>query len=249
MKKNKKNIKIAAATGLTLFSLVTVFTATIAWFANVHNVYSSGMKIRVKQQGTMYTSLSVHRCKTNESTSTLLKFYETPETGNINLDYYSQLNMTQPVLLLFELTENGAPSDKVHLKVTSSSTAAYELISTSSSAPNYYGNFPFSSAVSFRVIPYTSSFSYDNVSISGVDLQSFVEITTETVDDQIVNTLSWKYTDSVIPLYDGTDPNVTLTYVAVIIDYNQEALSHIYSKNLGNTHDLVFDCDFTMWIS
>ena len=47
----------------------------------------------------------------------------------------------------------------------------------------------------------------------------------------------------------STESDHLISYLAVIFDYNKEALSHIYSKNLANTHDLVFDCDFSMWIS
>ncbi len=47
VKKNKKNIKIIGATAMTLFSLVTAFTATIAWFAQNKNVSSSGMAVKI----------------------------------------------------------------------------------------------------------------------------------------------------------------------------------------------------------
>lgn len=237
----KKNMKIAGATSVVLFSLVTVFTATIAWFSSNKRTSGEGMSIKVYEQGKVFTTLSVHRCKTNVSTSSLLKFYSDPEVGAINLDYYSQLNMTQPVLLLFKLTDGGAPSDLVHLTSTSTATAFYSAISETSTAPNYYGKFPFSSAVCFRTIPITTnSFDYENVSLLNPDIvfSSFVDVSS-----------SYAWDGPTIDLYQGTDPDVTLYYIAVIIDYYQDSLSYIYSQNLTNSHDLVFYCDFTIWIS
>ena len=49
-KSRKKNLKIAAATGMTLFSLVAVFTATIAWFVQNHSISGTGMTIRATEE-------------------------------------------------------------------------------------------------------------------------------------------------------------------------------------------------------
>lgn len=46
---SKKTTKIFAATAVTLFSLVTVFVATIAWFAMNENVGGNGMSITTRR--------------------------------------------------------------------------------------------------------------------------------------------------------------------------------------------------------
>ena len=124
--KRKKNIKIVAATGMSIFTLVTVFTATMAWFALNNDVDSHGMIIRVKNDSQSYFSgLSIHRCYTNESSSTRFVFKTAAATSSeYKIDDYSQLNTTQPVLLLFPLgnvvdgVRTGAPAKDVRLTVS-----------------------------------------------------------------------------------------------------------------------------------
>ena len=47
--KNNKTLKLLGATAVTLFSLVTVFAATIAWFALNDNTNGNGLTITVTQ--------------------------------------------------------------------------------------------------------------------------------------------------------------------------------------------------------
>ena len=86
--------------------------------------------------------------------------------------------------------------------------------------------------------------------MSGISQQSFVEVSNgQLVWSRKTNGVN----DAGFDLYSSTDTSTAddhkLSYLAVIFDYNQEALTQIYSKNLTNPHDLVFDCDFSMWIS
>ena len=258
---------------MALFSLVAVFVATFAWFFALKNVTGTGMVVKVKEDGKAFSALTVHRCKTNESTNTKLKFYSQDNGSTpINLDYYSQLNMSQPVLMLFKLTPGGVEPSKVKLTVTSDHPEAYDTIEqTNTDAPNYYGNFSFSSAVGFKVIPYTISqydttpvvdpvnssnitypdpFNFENVDVTGISQQSFVQVSN---GDLVWSHKTNGVNDASFNLYSSTDTSTAsdhlLSYLAVIFDYNQEALTQIYSKNLTNTHDLVFDCDFSMLIS
>ena len=178
--KKKKNIKIASATGMGIFSLVAVFTATMAWFALNKTVNSSGMHLRVKSGGQSYFSgLTIHRCFTNESSSTRFVFKTAAATSaEYKIDDYSQLNTTQPVLMLFPLgkvvdgARTGALAKDIRLSVSTHISAylpsdpdsspatpayAYDSVSawtsTSSSGDAHTtDNFPFSCASSFVVV-------------------------------------------------------------------------------------------------
>lgn len=134
-KKTSKTFKIFTATGVTLFSLVAVFTATIAWFALNEEVSGNGMGIEILTNGDSFTSLKIYRCITEESTANLLRFSSNPavyttyedrsdelgvghehdlvyhfegeHTGNyLKLDDWGDLSGSQPILFLFELPEN-----------------------------------------------------------------------------------------------------------------------------------------------
>ena len=134
MSKNIRNKKILAATGMTLFSLVAVFVATVAWFAAVDTVASDGMKVRVKtaEDENSFSKMTIHRCMFNESDTTKYVFNPEPEytlgpgqtdTGTFEmLDYdnnASALNRSQPVLLLFEFEEG---TTEAGIRLTASTT-------------------------------------------------------------------------------------------------------------------------------
>ena len=176
-------MKIMAATGVALFSLVTVFTATIAWFALNKDVDSGGLTITAQQDDAAYIGgVSMHRCLTNESNNTKYTFnYAAAFKGTVGgvqinefiLDDYSQLNTTQPVLLLFPLGEltNGVPAGataaNVKITLNSSTRQAYNNIDEwlpenandpeDPNAGHTVNNFPFSNATCFRTVAYTGN--------------------------------------------------------------------------------------------
>ena len=59
-KPNKKTTKIVAATGMTIFSLLSVFSATIAWFVASKDVGSNGQQISVEPASGYFYKLSIH---------------------------------------------------------------------------------------------------------------------------------------------------------------------------------------------
>ena len=59
-KPNKKTTKIVAATGVTIFSLLSVFSATIAWFVMSKAVDSNGAQVSVEPASGYFYKLSIH---------------------------------------------------------------------------------------------------------------------------------------------------------------------------------------------
>lgn len=271
--KNKKNAKIAAATGITLFSLVAVFTATIAWFVTRKHAQASQMNVVVKEQGQAYKSgLTIHRCLTNESSTNNLSFnHSAATTSQYKIDDYSQLNTTQPVLMLFPMgiinettgEPAGVVASEVSLVVTSSTGAGYANVNTTdSSAANYFNKFPFSSACSFRIVAWSGDVPTDVLtnptryyvqytSIGQNDTRCYVGETQSFVTPG-ANTLTWN--GPTLTLFNGSSlPNfltTTIKYLGVVIDYYQPALTVIFrAGGYAGPNPLNFLMDFTMVIS
>ena len=242
-KKNHKNLKIAMATGVSLFSLLASFTAVYAWFAMNKKVDSSGLSITAKENGSCFSSLTVHRCNKSGSNESVLKFYSseatsgsTDPTTSLNLPYYDDLTTTEPVLLLFELNEHTvANSVTVEVNATANSMTT-EITSANHSV------FPFSSAVYFKACAYSigsnETFPFDNIAVSDLgSKKAFVTMT---------NGVCTGFNPD-LTLYSSA-ATTEITHIAVVMDYYQEALSYIFSNNLGTNLDLTFKCDFTLSI-
>ena len=253
-KKAKKLLKttkrIIIATAMGLFSLFSVFTATLAWFTSNLNVETSGMSVKVKIIDTAFTQMSVHRCNLSASTSTVLQFYETPSfavsssgaittTAGIDMDNYSDLNQTQPVLLLFTLAEDTYEDDIVISATSDNQNFVYQITEQNISA------FPFSSAVKFRSASYADDeFPFDDVAISDLNTNtSFVTI----------NNSSASYSHSIEPFHGAN--HTVVKYIAIVLDYYGEAIQYIFSQSIGfeeyaidHENAIDFYCDWTLEI-
>ena len=239
--KNNRTLKLLGATAVTLFSLVTVFAATIAWFALNENVDGSGMSITIAEDNNYVESVAIHRCILNQSTVDTLVFDNVPTASRLVVPDYSELNKSQPTLLLFALSgdESSMASD---IKITATSTNDNYVTEITE---DNYDSFPFSTTVCFRTIAVTTaSFPYSNVQTSALsDLVSFVTVSENVFTDFNQN----------ITIFDGAtmtnSPTVPLTYVGVIVDYYDEALQYLSACNTGNEYRLGFDFDFSMSVA
>ena len=118
-KSNKNNLKIAGATLVTLFSLVTVFTATIAWFSLNKTINSNGMKAIVTKLSGRLDYVEFHDISSIEGENedkvyhfdkdvftTITYNYENETATYDNDDIfvmndYTPLNQEHPLLVLF----------------------------------------------------------------------------------------------------------------------------------------------------
>ncbi len=64
---SKKTVKIVSATSMAVFSLVAVFSATIAWFALNKKVDASGLVVSTGENGKSIASLATYQCKLDKS--------------------------------------------------------------------------------------------------------------------------------------------------------------------------------------
>ena len=247
----KTTKRIVVATMMGLFSLFSVFTATLAWFMSNLSTPVSGMEVKVKVMDTSFSQMTVHRCDLSASTSSVLHFYSTPSytisntgaittTAGIDMDNYSDLNQTQPVLLLFTLVENTYEDDIVITATSENENFVYQITAENISA------FPFSSAVKFKSASYsTNDFPFTNVVVS--------DLTTNTSFVTINGGGSATYNDSIVP-FQGTSHTV-VKYVAIVLDYYSDAIQYIFGQNLGfetiaadNNNAIDFYCDWTLEI-
>lgn len=79
-KKNKNILKIASATSLSIFSLLSVFIATWAWFAMNQNVGAGGMNIQISRLDGRLKYVYFHSFLESSSGTNTFKFNKTPFT-------------------------------------------------------------------------------------------------------------------------------------------------------------------------
>ncbi len=247
-----KNMKIAGATGLTLFSLVASFTAAIAWFsADNTDVTASAMTFIAKNYSTSFVSVEVHKCIPDQCNSTTLAFssvaamtvYDssTPSASLI-VDDYGELNKSQPVLLLFNLTSGTKEGD---VKITANTNTGTFLQAITAANVNKY---PLSNAVNFKSAAFNrpgEGFQYSTIQVASL-----------TQSSKFVNSITAGSTLNTNPtIFDGGDSETVVTHVAVVMDYYVDAVEAIKAVASGNSlvtnngNRLGFDCDWTMVIS
>lgn len=117
--KNKKSLKLIGATAVTLFSLVTVFAATIAWFAMNKDVGGNGMAITTTRMDGRLQFVYFHSFEDNTPNDDTFTFNKTPfatyqydwadrsldtvddENADWNMGEYSSFDKNHPMLVIF----------------------------------------------------------------------------------------------------------------------------------------------------
>ena len=244
MKKvGNKNLKIIAATMMTIFSLFACFSAAYAWFAAIRKVDNSSDSFKVDSSSGVLESVSTHRLVRNASNDTTYAFdtdpidsemiidwdtFEPDTYVSTELDRYNPLEVHNPVLILFKF-KDGTKDTSIQIRSVSTSSSFIGYVTSKD-------NNPLSSVVEFKSISFATAptISGGNYTITKSQLSAskhFVNITTDeagyptVADDGFVST---QY------LYEGTTSN-TIKYVGVIIDYYEPAMSYLFAVNLGNS--------------
>ena len=194
--------------------------------------------------------MTVHRCNLSASSESNLVFYSDPAitvstsgvtTSTLTMDNYSDLNRTDPVLLLFTLNSGIKESE-----VTVAATSDNENYVSTITAENISA-FPFSTSVIFKSASFTdNSFPFNNVQVSSL---------TQTTSFVTIQNHSFSSYSSQINLFSGSDANKTIKYVAVVMDYYPEAREVLLTNNVGvdviaadNNNVINFICDWILEI-
>lgn len=240
---SKKTLKIIAATAMSIFTLFSVFSASLAWFEMIKNVDGNANNMPIDKAYGILESVSVHQMNQGASEEGSYAFYQatygnemviewpdgTPSSYvNVALDRYDPLSGNKAILLLFKFRD-GTVDNEINIFAESSSDAFVGYV-------NNKTNNPLSSVVKFRSIGFASDPTVNNGNyvISANSLSEsvhFVNITTDasgypTVDDE--NGFVKNQT-----LYAGSG-SATTKYVGVVLDYYEDAMSYLFAVNLGN---------------
>lgn len=286
-KRSKKNIKIFGATTIALFSLVTVFTATVAWFALNKKTDSSGSKIKAQDVSGRLNQINVHPLigfvnkEVDGKTVPFYSFTREPTTifgegseetvPSFNLGEYDPLNTDHPLLIIFVLSQEikstvandiyikGSTETDGFLGATDGGEPVYDLgrgteLCTTINNVDYY---PLSSAVNFKCAHYSEA-AY--TSLLSASASNAIDIATGSVKlkESFVNFASSgaDITFKQKPLiYSSPGGNTLIKYIAMVVNYDSNAVSAIYSTFLGNeileSEDyyggkLNFTCDWSL---
>lgn len=263
------NLKIISATSVVLFTLLVSFIGVYAWFTT-NRTYGDDMTgMKIAPSNGILKKLSIHELDINNNdgfvidanTGLITGYYFNPTAkSEINIDWetagtpeynvnvpslgqYSVLQKTNPLLLVFELTE-ALPSNQISITATAAQAYTPAQYDTMASGD---GN-PLSWVIKYSSKTYsTASLSNSDFTVSKGSLSS--EGSFATVNNQGAVT-SFTQTKT---FYSGsTSSNITFVYV--VIDYYEPAMEYFYDVNLGKDfiddveHDVPFTVDWTMVI-
>ena len=298
-KLNKKSLKIAGATSVALFSLVAVFTATIAWFCLNAKISGSGMGIKGSDDVGRLNKIEIYEFveTLDKSGVSNYSFNRTPsatvyggdsiEDEVFRMGDYNPLNTEHPLLILFTLrTEfvTKAVGD-MYIKGLTSATGFLGATDPDTGLPYYnLGNtsptlkrgvktvtfideitgeevtkevdcYPLSSAVNFKCAQYSSA-QYSSLITNSTTGRIDVPTNSIALSESFVNFASSGagITFKQDPMiYSSSGDGSSVQYIAMVVNYDGNAISAIYSTYLGNATlegqyggQIYFTCDWLL---
>ena len=265
---SKKNLKILAATAMSIFSLLTCFMGAFAWFVGNYKEKLGSSNMEVRSANGILISVSTHRLVRSASSSTQYAFDTNPvddemvidwpdgEPGTYvttELDRYNPLEVHNPILILFKFQDN-TPDWEINIRAQSSSESFVGYI-------NQKTNNPLSSVVEFRSIAFAALPTIQNnnyiINTSALSTSKhFVNITNDAAGYPTVDPTNGFVSSQYF--YQGSAQTST-KYVGIVLDYYEPAMSYLFAVNLGNplfemdvsdvTAGVInFSCDWSMTI-
>lgn len=157
MKKVKKStVKIAAATSMCIFSLASVFSATIAWFNMMQQEAARNETLNITSTTGILDYVDFHRCtsiiRDSEGNPTNLHFDKTAYTtltynwndntisgdvADLSLDTYTPIDPDHPILAVFALKEDYASTIAGSIQIKAQSSASGFLGARNGNSPVY----------------------------------------------------------------------------------------------------------------
>ena len=251
----KSTLKIIAATMMSIFSLASVFSATIAWFNLMQNTAGGADRMPVIDQDGLLKRVTFHDLNAEYTTASTYAFdggnnirgelvmnwatgeLEGLDDVSISLDRYDPLNQSHPLLMLFEFNK-ATPGYAVEIKATTETNDFVGYIE------NANGN-PLSSVVQHSSIYFTAAPSLVNGTIqfaksSLSEAGHFSNIVFDELGYPIIDAEHGFESEQYF--FKNSSLQTEILYVGVVIDYYEDAMSYLYSINLGNP---LFEADAT----
>ena len=318
-RKNNKTIKIIAATSMTLFSLLAVFSASIAWFSSNKEVNNNGASMKIDVLEGRLHNVFVYPYNSANSNATTLSFDKTPlasyeydwatnkmvpDEDNPSSWYmgdFTSLDKEHPLLMIFAFDKDYTSSVAGDMYIKGVTTVGGDNLTTTveNGVPTETTGGGFLGARNvqggpFYTLPQTdvndedhpdrilmkkvayqdngqtkyrdyyalsSVVSFSNRTFSDNEYQTFssgsyLTFATSSLEKDesftTINNATDKYIFNQNPYLFKSNGSETVKYVALIIEYNQDAISYIYSTYLGdsglNQYDslLHFSCDWSL---
>lgn len=300
-KLNKKSLKIIGATSVALFSLVTVFTATIAWFALNQTVGSDDMSVRITDETGRLNKIEIYEYvetinKGTEQDPVLnYSFNNTPsaviyggsdsDEGYYQMGNFTPLDTEHHILILFtfqadfvsttpgDMFIKGITNADGFLGATENGQPKYNLGSTSPTlkrgvkevtiSDSLTGNsvtktvdcYPLSSVVNFKGAEYSAS-QYSALKTNSTTGR--IDIPTNSISKRAAFMDFATYGDGSDftkepTIFESAGEGETIKHIALIVNYDEDAIIAIYSTYLGNSileenygGDLYFTCDWSL---
>ena len=259
-------LKLLAATSVSIFSLLTVFTSTAAWFDSRRSLDNGGDNFEVQSLQGALKQLTIHELadedefiydsQTKEVTGYV--FNSTPastvlidwNSGSAIYDHqapalgkYSLLQKTNPLLLVFTLND-AFPANEICITAVTSRTytaAHYESMASGT------GN-PLSWVVKYSSLTKTA----ENLAASDFTIMSsalsneghFADIS----DEGTFNGFEQNET------FFSSTSETNIRHVFVVLDYYANAMEYFYAANLGKAflndfeNNVPFNIDWIMTI-
>lgn len=200
-----KSLKIVAATSVALFSLVTVFSATFAWFSMNEQVGNNGQQVTVQPASGYFHKLSIHnvvehdddnyRFDINPWGTLTIENWNTREiitsfdedADPCFMGSYDYLEKIHPVLFLFELgddtVENYTATSQDPINLRASTATDYYLGDiTTGKTLSATGN-PLSSVVRFSSTVFASHGDLEDIITEGGVEKTDAETGVKTIYD------------------------------------------------------------------
>lgn len=309
-KLNKKALKIVGATSIALFSLVTVFTATIAWFALNQTVGSDNMSVKITDETGRLNKIEIYEYvetinKGTEQNPVLnYSFNNTPSAviyggSDSDEDYYQMGNFTpldteHHILILFTFQEDFVSTTPGDMFIKGITTADGFLGATVNKQPKYnlgrtaptlwrgskdvpvinpstgevvtdpstgeavtktVDCYPLSSVVNFKGAEYSAN-QYNALKTNSTTGR--IDIPTNSISKRAAFMDFATYGDGSDftkepTIFESAGEGETIKHIALIVNYDEDAIIAIYSTYLGNKileenygGDLYFTCDWSL---
>ena len=241
---------------MCIFTLFSVFSATIAWFSMTQQKAASHDAMPIQDHDGILSRITFHSLNATYTTDSTFAFdagegnirgeivmnWNTGELEGIDdcsvtLDRYDPLNQSHPILMLFEFNR-AVPANTVEIKATTESSEFVGYIE------NANGN-PLSSVIQHSAIYFTSAPTLTNgtYQFAKSSLSEAGHFSNIAFDDQGYPVIDSEHGfESEQYFFKDETITTNITHVGVVIDYYEDAMSYLYSVNLGNP---LFEMDAT----